>query len=72
LLCVFFQTPIAHFYETELALDHPKWMLDFGAHARFELFCLFLQSIYYTVFLQRPALAWAHDKMAGNVGICIG
>jgi len=35
--------PVAHFYVTELALDNPKRMLHFGAHAGFELFGLFVQ-----------------------------
>ena len=32
------KTPVAHFDETELALDKPKRMLDLGPHAGFRLF----------------------------------
>ena len=37
------QAPVAHLGVAELALDHPKWMLDLGAHAGLELFGLLEQ-----------------------------
>ena len=31
---------VAHLHETELAFDHPKWMLYFGTHTSLELLSL--------------------------------
>ena len=66
--------PVAHFEVTELALDDPKRMLHFGAHAGFELFGLFVQRAPGRVLL-RAALYRSHGHMpihASGVGSFAG
>jgi hypothetical protein len=63
------QPPIAHLGVTELAFDHPKWMLDLGTHAGFELFGLIEQGAPASARLaQSAAFARAHGHLPLHVG----
>jgi hypothetical protein len=63
---VFGQPFVANLGETELALDHPEWMLDLRANAGFELLGFVQQAAPRRVLVQCPAFARAHGDMPFN------
>ena len=65
LRCILGQPFVANLGETELALDHPKWMFDLRAHAGFELLGFLQQTVPRRVLIQYPTFARAH----GNVPV---
>ena len=60
---VFRQPFVANLDETELALDHPKRMLDLGTHAGFELLGFVQQATPARILVQRPAFTWTHGHV---------
>jgi hypothetical protein len=63
---------MAHLEVTELALDHPKGMLDLGPHAGLEPLDLVDEPVELAGLVQRLALARAHGDVPGHVLVCTG
>lgn len=69
---VLLQPSVAHFHMPELALDHPKGMLDLGTDAGFEAFELSGQFFDQPALVQLLALAWAHGDVPAHTGLGVG
>lgn len=61
------QIPAAHLRETELALEHPKWMFDLRPDACLRALDLIEQSAVLPGLVQCPALARHHRHMPADV-----
>ena len=68
----FFQSPVAHFEVTELALDHPKRVLHLGPNACLELFSFVQHGIGGLAFIQCFALAWPHPHVPLHFRLGVG
>lgn len=60
---VFRKTPVAHFHETELALDHPERMLDIDVNADLEFLDVLAHRVGGIALGQCSALARAHGHL---------
>ncbi len=65
--CVFHQPTKAHFHVTELAFDHPKWMLNLGSCLSLAVLDLALGLVKHTAFIQLGIRATARCDLPDDV-----